>query len=345
MEFALGALRTAGGLVRQKLEAERFRARGLSLTRGNDVAIIAALYAVLVWLIFFKLKWLRCGWFSGTVTVLVGLLVCAIFVGCLSYLAPVGRVVVLSHVVEVTPNVSGQITEISVQPNELVKAGTVLFKIDPTPYDAQVRTIDAQLQFQELRLSQMKELQASSSGRAFDVEERQAEADQLRGQLDKAKYDLDQTTIRAPSDGYVGVLTLNKGDRATSSKSVMSFIVSDDLQLVGIFSQNGFQTIKPGAQVQFALSNNPGHLYSSTIGDIVSGVGEGQIASSGTLARITSFPMTVEYPALIDWPKEIDSSTLRPGMSGTATVYAPHSMPFDIFGWLLLYVRALTLYL
>lgn len=74
---------------------------------------------------------------------------------------------------------------------------------------------------------------------------------------------------------------------------------NDGIQLVGIFSQNGFQTIKPGARVQFALSNNPGHLYSSTIGDIVSGVGEGQIATSGALARVTSLPMTTEYPALI----------------------------------------------
>jgi len=309
------------------------------------MAIVAALYAVLVWLVFFKLKWLRWGWFTGTVTVLVGLFVCAIFVGFLSHLAPTGRVAVLGHVVEVTPNVSGQIIEISVQPNELVKAGTVLFRIDPTPYDAQVRTIDAQLKFQQLRLSQMKELQASSSGRGFDVEQRQAEADQLGAQLDKAQYDLEQTTIRAPADGYVGVLTLNKGDRATPSKSVMSFIVSDAIQIVGIFPQNGFQTIKPGAQVQFVLSNNPGHLYSSTIGDNVSGIGEGQIASSGALARITSFPMTAEYPALINRPREIDPSTLRPGMSGTATVYAPHSTPFDLIGWLLLYGRAFALYL
>jgi RND family efflux transporter MFP subunit len=309
------------------------------------MAIIAVLYAVLVWLIFFQLKWVRWGWFTGTVTVLVGLLVCAIFVGFLNHLAPTGRVAVIGHVVEVTPNVSGQITEISVQPNQLVKAGTVLFKIDPTPYDAQVRTTDAQLKFQELRLAQMKQLQASNTGRAFDVEQRQAEADQLRAQLDKAKYDLDQTTILAPADGYVSSLTLNKGDRATSSKSVMSFIVSDGVQLVGIFSQNGFQTIKPGAQVQFVLSNHPGRVYNSTIGDIASGVGEGQIASSGTLAQITSLPMTAEYPALIKRPKEIDSSALRPGMSGTATVYAPNSTPFDIFGWLLLYIRALTLYL
>jgi hypothetical protein len=54
----------------------------------------------------------------------------------------------------------------------------------------------------------------------------------------------------------------------------------------------------------------------------VSGVGEGQIASSDMLARVTSLPVTMEYPALITRPKEIDDFALRPGMSGTATVYA-----------------------
>lgn len=309
------------------------------------MVIIAVLYAILVWLVFFRLKWLPWNWFTGTVTVLMGILLCTVFVGLLSHLAPTGRVAVISHVVEVTPNVSGQVTDVPVQANQLVKAGAVLFKIDPTPYEAKIRKINAQLKFQELRLAQMRQLQAGGSGRSFDVDQRQAEVEQLRAQLDGAKYDLDQTTVRAPGDGYVSSLALNKGDRAAPLKAVMSFIVADSVQLVGIFSQNGFQTIKPGARVQFALSNNPGHLYTSTIEHIVSGVGEGQIGSSGMLARVTSLPMTMEYPALIGRPNDIDALALRPGMSGTATVYAANSAPLDTIGWLLLYGRALILYL
>jgi hypothetical protein len=96
---------------------------------------------------------------------------------------------------------------------------------------------------------------------------------------------------------------------------------------------------------QFALSNNPGHLYNSTIAEIATSVAEGQIASSGTLARVTSLPMTAEYPVVIERPGDIEPSALRPGMSGTATVYAPNSAPLDTIGWILLYGRALTLYL
>jgi hypothetical protein len=53
--------------------------------------------------------------------------------------------------------------------------------------------------------------------------------------------------------------------------------------------------------------------------------------------------MTAEYPALINWPAELDASTLRPGIAGTATVYAPDSTPLDLIGWLLLYARAFAL--
>jgi hypothetical protein len=46
-----------------------------------------------------------------------------------------------------------------------------------------------------LRLSQMQQLQASSSGRAFDVEQRQAEVDQLQAQLGR-RIDLEQHGAR-----------------------------------------------------------------------------------------------------------------------------------------------------
>jgi multidrug efflux pump subunit AcrA (membrane-fusion protein) len=85
--------------------------------------------------VFFRLKWLPWGWLSGTVTVFVGLLICAIFVGLLNHVVPTGRVAVTGKVVEVTSNVSGQIIDIPVQSNKLVNANAVLFKIDPTPFE------------------------------------------------------------------------------------------------------------------------------------------------------------------------------------------------------------------
>ena len=76
------------------------------------MVIVAVLYVVLVWLIFFRLKLVRWNWLTGVATVIVGLLVVGAFDGFLNALAPPGRISVAGRVVEVTPNVAGQVVDI-----------------------------------------------------------------------------------------------------------------------------------------------------------------------------------------------------------------------------------------
>jgi multidrug resistance efflux pump len=80
---------------------------------------------------------------------------------------------------------------------------------------------------------------------------------QLQAQLDNAEWELSQTDVRAPADGYVTVVALTIGDRALQARSAMSFIVEKEITLVGMFSQNGFQTIKEGAPVDIVFDNAP----------------------------------------------------------------------------------------
>lgn len=118
-------------------------------------------------------------------------------------LAPSGPAAVLRHSVQIVPDVTGEVIEVAVQPNALLKAGDVLFRIDPTPYEAQVKSIESQFRLAELRLEQFSQLQRGEAGRAFDVQLHEAEVDQLRAQLTGAKWNLDKTAIRAPANGYV----------------------------------------------------------------------------------------------------------------------------------------------
>src|SRR3981189_3094145 len=98
------------------------------------MVIILCLYVLALWLVFSKLKLVRWRWLSGTVSVLTGVFILAIFLALFNYLTPSGRVTVAGRVVEVTPNVTGQIVAIPVKPNVPVKTGDVLFQIDPAPF-------------------------------------------------------------------------------------------------------------------------------------------------------------------------------------------------------------------
>jgi multidrug resistance efflux pump len=102
----------------------------------------------------------------------------------------------------------------------------------------------------------------------------------------------------------------------------MSFIVENEITLVGMFSQNGFQTIKDGASVDLVFDNAPGRIYHARITAIPKGVGQGQVAVSGTLARTSALGGATVFPAEISIPDGMSRESLRLGMSGSATAFA-----------------------
>jgi hypothetical protein len=75
------------------------------------------------------------------------------------------------------------------------------------------------------------------------------------------------------------------------------------------------------------------------------GVGQGQIAVSGILARAESIGTSSDYPALINVPADIERNVLCLGMVGTATVISDDAGPIGFFATILLWVKAYAAYL
>lgn len=193
-------------------------------------------------------------WKVSPVLVLLLLLV-GLFIP-MNWGAPQGSVLVVRNSVAIVPDVAGEVVDVPVQANQPLKAGDVLFRIDPTPFQAQVDALTAQLTFQETRLAEMTQLQTHGTGRSFDVEQRQAEVDQLRAQLAGAQWNLDKTTVRAPADGYVTNVALRKGARVSSLplSPVMAFIDTSDT-IVGVeINQVDARYLAPGQPVELTFN-------------------------------------------------------------------------------------------
>lgn len=370
-----------------------------------QMLIILCLYITLVWLIFSRLKLVKWGWGTGTVTVLIGAFILSVFLALFNYLTPSGSIVVGSRVIEVIPNVSGEIISVPVKANVPIKAGDVLFKIDPTPFQNKVRQLEAsfaqakdqakqlvsnyeqatanvegltaQLAYNRQRLTDMQKLAGQQAQSEFKLQDTQVQFDtvnfqfqaakaaqataklavdseiggvnttvaQIQAQYDQAKWELEQTTVRATGDGYVTSLALAAGDRALQARAVMSLIVSEDIRIIGMFSPNGFKTIQPGAPVKIVFDDRPGQIFSAKIVDIPRGVGQGQIAISGTLARSGSIRGADSYPAVISIPDDHDKANLRLGMPGTATVFAPNAGVIGLIKSILIWISSYTAYL
>ncbi len=140
--------------------------------------------------------------------------------------------------VEVRSPVAGVIVAQPIPEGGEVSAGEVLFKIDPTTYDAAYRGAVARVAQAQSRLdnatrtlARLKPLLAEHAVAQKDVDDAETEEAQARGALDDAKSQVDQTrknlndaTIKAEISGRVGKANLVLGARVTGPAELLTTI-------------------------------------------------------------------------------------------------------------------------
>ncbi len=287
------------------------------------VAIINTYLVLLFLLVHFGIVRFNLFWKSSpflvAVLVLFGLLI------PMGWGAPQGSAVVARNSVAIVPDVAGEVLDVPVAANTPLKSGDVLFRIDPVPYDAQVKAIEAQLKLSATRLAQMTQLFERDSGRGFDVEQRQSEVDQLKAQLEGAKWNLDKTTVRAPGDGYVTNVALRKGARVANLPltPVMAFIDTSDT-IIGVeIAQNDARYVRPGQAVEVTFKFMPGHVYGGKVESVLQAIATGQLQTSGSAAApkpIQAAPFVVRV-VLGD---AAFAKSLPAGSTGEAAVFTDH---------------------
>ena len=236
--------------------------------------------------------------------------------------APQGSALVVRNSVQIVSDVAGEVLDVPVQANAPLKAGEVLFIIDPTPYKATVKALEAQLKFAKLRLAQMTQLFERDSGRGFDVEQRQSEVDQLSAQLEGAQWNLDKTTVRAPADGYVTNLALRKGARVANLPlaPVMAFIDTSDT-LIGVeIAQDDARYVRPGQEVEVTFKFLPGQVFSGKVETVLQAIASGQVQTSGLAVQSKSVA-AAPFVARVKLDDADLASRLPAGSTGTAAIF------------------------
>src|SRR5213076_3355931 len=147
--------------------------------------------------------------------------------------------------VEIRPRVSGYITEIHFEAGAIVKKGTLLYVIDPRPYQAdfdraaaEVERMDAQLKLAEIELNRAKELRAKATISASEFDQKAATyqgAAAAKSSAEAAKnaaaLNLEFTQIKSPIDGRVSDQRITVGNLVqpgAGPESVLTTVVSVD---------------------------------------------------------------------------------------------------------------------
>jgi multidrug resistance efflux pump len=184
--------------------------------------ILLGIYSYIVYLIFFKFKWLPWNFVSQCIVITIPIVGLTLLILLLNIVAPSSADVrVINYVTAVNARIQGMVIEVPIEPNRPIKKGQVLFRLDPRPieieissakaqiealqaqlltagastqgFDEQVRNargsreaIAAQLRLAQERERQTRELAATGAGSQYDYEQAQTNVRNLQGQLQAA---------------------------------------------------------------------------------------------------------------------------------------------------------------
>jgi multidrug resistance efflux pump len=295
--------------------------------------LLLAIYALIVWLLFFKLKWLPWNPVTQVTVFVIPIVGLTALILLLNVFAPSSADVrVYKYVVQIVPQVRGRVIEVNIEGNRQVKKGTVLFRIDPTPYEIDVKRIEAQLRLAETRLRQTRELAAAGAGSKFDQERYESDVRQMRAQLDAARWDLSQTVVFAPADGEAINLQLRVGSYVTPLPvaPVMTF-VENEYQVIALYRQNELREVKVGDEAELSLETYPGEIVKAVVDSIVWAQGQGQLSMGGQLPQTGAEPLPEgRFPVRLNIAERDRDRFLAAGARGHAAIYTEHLEPIQI---------------
>lgn len=264
--------------------------------------------------------------------------------------------------VPIVPQVRGRIIEIPVRANTLVREGEVLFRIDEVPFRDKVQALEARLDgardtgdHTKRELDRSARLQAKGAGSDRETKNWKVQHDEavakvadLEAQLHQARFDLDATVVRAPSDGMVTQLTAHPGMMAgrVAFSSVMVFLPKGETQLVGWFRQNSILRLAVGDEAEIAFDALPGQILKAKVKDVLPAIAEGQLQPTATLieyqatdvAGRVAVELELEDPAMARYD-------LPDGLYGQAAIYTGHAHHLAVLRRILLRMSSWLNYL
>lgn len=235
--------------------------------------------------------------------------------------------------VEIRPQVSGFITKLCVDEGATVRKGQVLFIVDPTQYEAAVRTAkaavataEAAVSTQQMTVDNKRELNKKNIISDYDLSmaentlaQSQAQLAQAKAQLTTAQQNLSFTQVKSPSDGVINDIPYRLGALVSPSISTPMTTVSEIDEVYVYFSMTEKELLamtKTGGTIKEEISKIPAiklQLIDGTEYSI-----EGKVdAITGVIDQSTG---SVSMRALFPNKEHI----LRSG--GTANVLIPYTM-------------------
>lgn len=273
--------------------------------------------------------------------------------------------------VTISPDVPGEIIELPVKEGDPVTQGQLLARIKPDAYIAQKEQAEANLKQTRATLEQRRadmlqaertfkrqqqlyEREVVSESALEDVrtqyevakanfEAARYQVENAEARLEESQKQLNKTSIYAPMDGTISMLSVEAGERVVGTSQMagtemMRIARLDQMELEVDVNENDVVNVALDDTAAIEIDAYPDRSFRGSVTEIANSA---RVEGQGTQEQVTNFPVKVrvqdphnlyfrtgsegggqvasqqqELPTTPD-----DAPVLRPGMSGTVDIY------------------------
>jgi RND family efflux transporter MFP subunit len=281
------------------------------------VVILAAWMGFLALLVQLKILKGWAMWMKLSPVVVFVLCALLLFVP-MNFNAPAGKAVMMHHAVQITPGVSGFVTDVPIESGMPLKKGDLLFEINPLVYQAEVDRLEAKLIQAEQDNKRQKKLAESNATSGTEQEKAATELKVVEAELVIARWDLQNTKVVAPFDGFVTNMLLQPGARVTENVEVMSFVGDSEQSVIAEIDQISLRNIAPGQSAELIFKLFPGQVFTGQV------FKKYTAGSAGTMAPSGSMPESIDTevrPLFVVIKLDDESLHVPPGAAATVAIY------------------------
>jgi multidrug resistance efflux pump len=156
--------------------------------------------------------------------------------------------------------------------------------------------------------------------------------------LERARVDLAETSIVAPTDGGITNLKIEKGYYAKAGAPLMTFVSTSDIWIQANIRENGIGNIKPGDLVEIALDVVPGRVFPGRVfsrGFAVKHSSGGAVGEAATIKGNSGWLRDAQrFPVIIHFEDESARGYRAVGGQADVQIYTGDHPVLNALGWL-----------
>lgn len=204
--------------------------------------------------------------------------------------------------VELTTELGGIVRAIEFENGSYVEAGEILARLDVSTDEAELAALEAARDLAESEVERLRRLRAQRSVSESELDQAESRFRQAVAEVEAQRARIEQKTLRAPFDGYLGIRRVDLGEYIAPGTPIVPLRALEPIYLDFTLPERHLPRIEAGAEVSVETDAWPGERFRGRITSVEGSIDE----------RTRSFLVQATF--------DNADMRLRPGMFGSVVI-------------------------